>query len=210
MRVIILEGITGSGKTTLLRMLARLIAERWRGPVWLATEHVTERVLEPLAQATPARARNQLRQHLMHLKRLQAWDAEAPPGDCTETLAVLERFHLSAVLHITGMTARDFSRTENALPVFHPLLVWCELTEAEVLERSVRLTSQMRGERWNQYLRTLGANETEWFRHFTSEQQRLAEWFERSSLRKCRIHVEDATVAMRAAELFDTMIQPTL
>lgn len=202
MKGLILEGITGSGKTTLLRALVRRLAESWRGPVWVATEHVTERVLEPLKEATGEEVCRHIDTHLEHLKHLSQWDSAAPKGSNTETLFILERFHFSLGLHIPGLSKEWLKATDQRLAIFQPLVVWCRLEEQDIPERSVLRPSQERGRQWNAYLQTLGADPEEQFRHFAREQQRLAKFLSDSVLCTYPIQVNRATIGWLADEIW--------
>ena len=202
MKGLILEGITGSGKTTLLRALVRGLAERWRGPVWVATEHVTERVLEPLKEATGEGVCRHIDTHLEHLKQLSQWDSSAPQGSNTETIFILERFHFSLGLHVPRLSTDWLKATDQRLAVYHPLVVWCRLAEQEIPERSVLRPSQERGEQWNAYLKTLGTDPEEQFRHFVREQQRLAKFLSESVLCTYPVQVNNATIGVLAEEIW--------
>ncbi|MFZ2957291.1 MAG: hypothetical protein WA705_10415 [Candidatus Ozemobacteraceae bacterium] len=182
MRGIILEGISGSGKTTLLRALTARWTGTRRGPLWIATEHLTERVLEPLATASPASALSHLDSHLHHLERLAAWDADAPRGSGTETVFVLERFHLSVGAHISGLAAHDWAPLEERLLGFGAILVWCRLPLDSIVDRAVRRTRAERQPAWTCWLTSLGKNEAEQTDHFRREQEQVAELVRRSRL----------------------------
>ncbi len=171
----------------------------------MATEHLTERVLEPLATAGAAQALEHLRNHVKHLERLHTWDEKAPRGVQTESLFVLERFHLSVGLHVSGVTHRHLAGLEARLKPFQPLLVWCKLDDGDILERSVILPAAERGDRWNRYLHTLGADQVAQCRHFRNEQQKLAALFERSTLPKRQVTVERKTVSELAEQLLSEL-----
>jgi hypothetical protein len=182
MRGFIFEGITGSGKTTLLRALTARWAERRRGPLWIATEHLTERVLEPLATASPTTALEHLEAHVTHLERLAAWDADAPRGPATETVFALERFHLSIASHISGLADHDWKNLDARLLALGTILVWCRLHPDLIGERAVRQTKAERAPAWSRWLDSLGNDEVEQTLYFRREQDRLVNLVGRSHL----------------------------
>lgn len=193
MRGIILEGITGSGKTTLLRALSARWAESRRGPMWIATEHLTERVLEPLATASSTTALAHLETHVAHLERLAVWDGDAPRGPATETVFALERFHLSIASHISGLAQHDWSSVEERLLALGTILVWCRLPPELIGERSVRRTRAERNPAWARWLDTLGKDEPAQIAHFRHEQERLAELVSRSHLPTTELVLPDSS-----------------
>ena len=182
MRGIILEGITGSGKSALLRALLRRWAETRRGPLWIATEHVTERVLEPLAGASAVTALAQLEAHLAHLARLAEWDADAPRGPATEALFALERFHFSVSGHIPGLADHEWGNLEDRLRDLGTTLVWCRLPPEAISARAVQDTRRQRAATWARWLDTLGNTDEERAEHFRHEQEHLAGLVARSRL----------------------------
>ncbi len=150
----ILEGIPGSGKTTLLRELVSLAARSARGSIWVATEHITERTLEPFLSARPKQARDLVRRHLGILRELASLEDAGPKGECHPTrkgipararnffeagdpalpifegvspLFFIERFHLSLSVHIPGLGPSDFTAWEASLSRAGAHLVWLRI-----------------------------------------------------------------------------------
>lgn len=179
---LILEGIPGTGKTSLCRNLVRALPDWHRGPLWLATEHVTERRLEPLAATTPAQAGNLARGHLRLLETLAAMTARAPRGLHTAPLFLLERFHLSLAVHVPGLRRRARQAWERDLLGLNTLLVLLVLDPEDVLRRTVEEPSRQRNEAWGQYLQTLGFDPQRQADHFLREQRCLEALFRESRL----------------------------
>lgn len=191
MKGIVLEGITGSGKTTLLRALLAEWAGTHRGPLWVATEHLTERVLEPLSAADSMQALSHLDSHVSHLDQLAAWDVEAPRGVKTETLFVLERFHFSVACHLPELADHDWTSLEDRLAAHGTLLVRCRLHPGMILERAVRQTRRERPPTWTRWLDTLGRDEEEQATHFRREQESLERLVARTRLPVIEILLSD-------------------
>lgn len=187
MRGLILEGIPGSGKTALLRALLLRVVEQHRGPLWVATEHITERVLEPLAQASPLDARTHAASHLNHLFNLWEWEKAAPAGPDVGALFVLERFHLSLESHISGIGPGEFQAWDERLAELGGHLLFLTLPETEILEKSVRETLARRSIHWRAYLESLAMTEEAIAEHFQAEQEKMRRLFCASHIRKTEL-----------------------
>ncbi|MBF0502500.1 MAG: hypothetical protein HQM09_20345 [Candidatus Riflebacteria bacterium] len=172
-----------------MRELSACLAQSRSGPLFLASEHITERLLEPLAEATTNDAISHLDEFTSHLETLSAWDADAPHGKNTETVFVLERFHISLGSHISGIDWASLANIDNRLSSLNTLIVWCSLPDDQLLERSVRSPLSYRNSYWKSYLATLGADENMQADHFRNEQNRLEALFRQSILEKIRIEI---------------------
>ena len=204
MKGLILEGIPGAGKTVLLNHLLPRLTNVHRGPLWIATEHITERVLEPLRTTTAEETSKHLRSHLLHLDQLQAWSKSAPPGKNTSPIFILERFHLSAAVHIADISP-SFSSFDEALQTYETTLVWCRIPPNKILQKSVRETIATRNPHWLAFLQTLGKTETEIASHFLEEQNQFEHFFQESHLPKQSLEIDPSNLTTHLSHLISIL-----
>jgi hypothetical protein len=175
MRGIILEGIPGSGKSRLLDA----VSAQWRpqelGGMWLATERLTERPLEPLSLVSPETACAHVNSHLRVLETMQKWETQSPGGGRLPACFVLERFHLSIACHVPGIPSGAVKRWETRLAKLGAVLVLLTVSPRHILRQCIQDTIRRRNSLWGHYLKTLAPTEPLLVRHFSREQARFRE-----------------------------------
>lgn len=189
MQGIILEGIPGSGKTLLLQAFLRELPELHSGPLWIATEHLTERVLEPFSEKKSDQAVRHIENHLQVLERMAQWESQAPKGKSSGLVCLLERFHLSVFTHISGIKPKKFQEWEERLKTLNFSLIFLRVDPPKILTQSVKDTILRREKCWSNYLFTLGDSQTDIASYFSSEQESFRESYNRSELSKCDLEL---------------------
>ena len=205
MRGIVIEGIPGSGKTTLIRAMVAALAVRHTGPLWIAAEHLTERPLEPLAQAAPEAVRSRIEAHLSLLERIRSLEDARFRDAGAETIFVLERFHFSLCQHVPGLSNFPpnlppnlqvwLAAVEQRLAACGAGLLLCVIPPERVLQCSILETIASRNFGWKRYLETIGANEAPQAAHFSQEQEAFKERFAASRLEKKLVEVREQPLA---------------
>jgi|GEM_PF-6057956 len=209
MRGVILEGIPGTRKTTLLRALMTGLGKMHYGSLWTATEHLTDRLLEPHGSATKVKARKIQNEHISLLKKLSSLEKRSSSNSKKETIYIIERFHISISIHVHGITLSDFLGFEKTLLKYDPILIWLYLDKEKILSKSVENTLRERDMKWRNYLQMLGKTHKQQANHFIAEQNKFNRLYQESILCKRCFNVTEQKLELIYEEIMRHLVNNT-
>lgn len=188
MRGVILEGIPGTGKSQIYRLLVGETAQK-NLSLFALSENCTERMLEPLRQASLAESLSILDRIIFVLEGYAQLPCLNVSGK--NKFFLLERFHFSHCLDIAGMEYWNrYSGIEDKLKSFDAVVIVLTIAPEDIPERTLRQTRKVRPASWSSYLNTLGKTDTEIAGYYRQQQEQLVA-LSRRSLLPC--HFVDTT-----------------
>lgn len=205
---LILEGISGSGKTTIIKALLNSKRYLSRSSISsvILSEHNTQRILEKKQRESglvKTDNLNLLNGHISYLSDLKSRLEEMVWCRKNQTKHIvpflLERFHLTHVLHYKHIEWNDVKTIDSQLNSLNTKLCILTATSEELEERIF----DARDTQWNNYIKRFGDTRDDILDHFLLEQERLLSLAKESTLRTLIINPSTRTLSDSVEKILD-------